>query len=116
MTDKTLFEKIINGDIPADVVYEDEQCIAIKDIAPQAPTHLLVIPKKAIPMLAKVAPVDESLLGHLLLVASDIAKKAGISEAYRIVINNGAEAGQTVFHLHLHLLGNKKFLESNFSF
>lgn len=116
MTDKTLFEKIINGDIPADVVYEDEQCIAIKDIAPQAPTHLLVIPKKAIPMLANAALVDEGLLGHLLLVASDIAKKAGISEAYRIVINNGAEAGQTVFHLHLHLLGNKKFLESNLSF
>ena len=116
MTDKTLFEKIINGDISADIVYEDEQCIAIKDIAPQAPTHLLVIPKKAIPMLAKATPVDENLLGHLLLVTSDIAKKAGISEAYRIVINNGAEAGQTVFHLHLHLLGNKKFLESNFSF
>jgi histidine triad (HIT) family protein len=116
MTDKTLFEKIINGDIPADVVYEDEQCIAIKDIAPQAPTHLLVIPKKAIPMLANAALVDEGLLGHLLLVASDIAKKAGISEAYRIVINNGAEAGQTIFHLHLHLLGNKKFLESNLSF
>jgi histidine triad (HIT) family protein len=116
MTDKTLFEKIINGDICADIVYEDEQCIAIKDIAPQAPTHLLVIPKKAIPMLANAAPVDEGLLGHLLLVASDIAKKAGISEAYRIVINNGAEAGQTIFHLHLHLLGNKKFLESNLSF
>jgi histidine triad (HIT) family protein len=116
MADKTLFEKIITGDIPADIVYEDEQCIAIKDIAPQAPTHLLVIPKKAIPMLANAAPEDEILLGHLLLVASNLAKEAGIGEAFRIVINNGTEAGQTVFHLHLHLLGNKKFVENNLSF
>jgi|TARA_B110000196_G_scaffold130419_1_gene112959 histidine triad (HIT) family protein len=116
MADKTLFEKIITGGIPADIVYEDEQCIAIKDIAPQAPTHLLVIPKKAIPMLANAAPEDEILLGHLLLVASNLAKEAGIGEAFRIVINNGTEAGQTVFHLHLHLLGNKKFVENNLSF
>jgi histidine triad (HIT) family protein len=116
MLEKTLFEKIIIGDIPSDIIYEDEYCIAIKDIAPQAPTHLLIIPKKALPKLVDATLEDENLLGHLLLVAGDIAKKIGISEAFRIVINNGAEAGQTVFHLHLHLLGDKKYIENNLSF
>jgi|TARA_B110000444_G_scaffold147266_1_gene137719 histidine triad (HIT) family protein len=116
MADKTLFQKIMTGDIPSDILYEDEYCIVIKDIAPQAPTHLLIIPRKAIPMLANASTDDKSLLGHLLLVATDTAKQLGIEEAFRIVINNGVEAGQTVFHLHLHLLGNKKFLENNLSF
>jgi len=116
MANKTLFQKIMTGDIPADVLYEDEHCIVIKDIAPQAPTHLLIIPRKLIPMLADATADDKILLGHLLIVATDTAKKLGVEEAFRIVINNGVEAGQTVFHLHLHLLGNKKFLENNLSF
>ena len=116
MADKTLFEKIMVGDIPADIMYEDEYCVVIKDAVPQAPTHLLIIPRKPIPMLAKADLDDKELLGHLLTVANDMAKRTGIDESFRVVINNGAEAGQTVFHLHLHLLGNKKFVENNLSF
>jgi len=116
MEHNTLFEKIMAGDIPADIVHEDEHCIAIKDIAPQAPTHLLIIPRKPIPMLAKATANDKGLLGHLLLVANELAKITGIDESFRVVINNGADAGQTVFHLHLHLLGSKNFLENNLSF
>lgn len=116
MTEETLFTKIIKGDIPADIVYEDEYCYAIKDIAPQAPTHLLIIPKKPIPRLVDATPEDKALLGHMMLVIGDIANKIGIGEAFRVVINNGAGVGQTVFHLHLHLLGNKEFSEGSLGF
>lgn len=116
MSEPTLFTRIIDREIPADIVYEDEHCIAIKDIAPKAPTHLLVIPKKPIPRLVDATAEDKALLGHLMLAAAEIARQAGVGEAFRLIANNGAGAGQTVFHLHLHILGNKKFSESQLGF
>jgi len=116
MSEETLFTKIINGYIPADIVYEDEHCFAIKDIAPKAPTHLLVIPKKPIPRLVDASAEDKALLGHMMLMVGEIAKKAGVDEAFRVIINNGEGVGQTVFHLHLHILGNKKFSEDSLGF
>jgi Diadenosine tetraphosphate (Ap4A) hydrolase and other HIT family hydrolases len=113
MTEKTIFSKIIDGEIPSEFIYQDEICVCIRDIAPQAPTHLLIIPRKPIAMLADATPEDQAILGHLLLKAGDIARQLGVSEAFRLVINNGAGAGQTVFHLHLHLLANKKFAEGS---
>ena len=109
MGEKTLFEKIIDREIPADIVLEDEQCIAFRDINPQAPMHILVCPKKVISMLSRSETPDAQLLGHLLLKGSEIAAKEGYEDTYRVVINNGAEVGQTVFHLHLHILGGRKF-------
>jgi histidine triad (HIT) family protein len=111
MPEETLFTKIINGDIPADRLYEDEHCICIKDISPQAPTHVLLIPRKPIPRLVDASPEDHEILGHLLLTAGEIARQLGVEDAFRLLINNGADAGQTVFHLHLHILANKKFTE-----
>lgn len=116
MSEETLFTKIINGDIPADIVYEDEHCFAIKDIAPKAPTHLLVISKKPIPRLVDASAEDKALLGHMMIIVGEIAKKAGVDEAFRVIINNGEGVGQTVFHLHLHILGNKKFSEDSLGF
>ncbi|HEB28288.1 MAG TPA: histidine triad nucleotide-binding protein [Porticoccus sp.] len=116
MPEETLFTKIINGEIPADIVYEDEHCFVIRDIAPKAPTHLLVIPRKPIPRLVDASPEDKALLGHLLLTVGDIAKQVGIDEAFRVVINNGESVGQTIFHLHLHILGNKTFSEDSLGF
>jgi histidine triad (HIT) family protein len=110
-TSPTIFSKMIDGDIPVDMVYEDDECICIRDIAPQAPTHLLIIPRKPIPRLADASLEDKALLGHLMLKVGDIAKQAGVEEAFRVIINNGANAGQTVFHLHLHLLAGKTFSE-----
>ena len=104
--DKTIFQKIIEKEIPSDIIFEDELCIVIKDIAPQAPIHMLVIPKKSLPRLFDACDVDQNLLGHLLLIANKMAKQMGVEDAFRIVINNGAEAGQTVFHLHLHILAH----------
>jgi len=105
----TLFSKIIQREIPADIVYEDEQCLAFRDVNPQAPVHILVIPKKPIAMVADAAEEDEALLGHLLTTASKIAKQEGFGDAFRLVVNNGADAGQTVFHLHVHILGGRSF-------
>jgi histidine triad (HIT) family protein len=102
----TLFAKIISGELPADVVYEDEQCLAFRDIAPQAPTHILVIPRRPIARLAEATPDDGPLLGHLLLVAAKVARSEGLEDA-RFVINDGQAAGQTVFHLHVHVLGGR---------
>lgn len=113
MAHTTIFSKIIAGEIPTEFVYQDDLCVCIRDIAPQAPTHLLIIPKKSIATLADAAPEDQALLGHLLLKAGDIARQLGVGDSFRLVINNGAEAGQTVFHLHIHLLANKKFSEGN---
>lgn len=116
MTEETLFSKIIKGEIPADIVYEDEHCIAIKDIAPKAPVHLLVIPRKIIPRVIDAGEEDQALLGHLMLAAGKVADEAGIGEAFRLIVNNGAGAGQTVFHLHVHILGGKNFSESSLGF
>lgn len=103
----TIFGKIIRREIPADIVYEDEQCLAFRDVNPQAPTHVLLIPKREIPMLAKAGDSDQALLGHLLLTAGKIAQQLGVGDAFRLVVNNGAGAGQTVFHLHLHILAGR---------
>lgn len=103
----TLFLKIINREIPADIVYEDDQCLAFKDINPQAPMHVLIIPKKPIARLAEAETSDQELLGHLMLKASEIAEEQGYGEAFRLVVNNGEGAGQAVFHLHLHILGGR---------
>jgi len=116
MTEETLFSKIIKGEIPADIIYEDEHCIAIKDIAPKAPVHLLVIPRKIIPRIIDAEADDQALLGHLMLAAGKIAEEAGIGDAFRLIVNNGAGAGQTVFHLHVHILGGKNFSESSLGF
>lgn len=104
---KTLFEKIIAREIPATIVYEDELCIAIRDINPTAPTHILLIPRKPMPRLCDATPEDQALLGHLMLTASKIADDEGYGEAYRLVVNNGAAAGQSVFHLHLHIIAGR---------
>lgn len=116
-TAPTLFTRIINREIPADIIYEDELCIVIHDIAPQAPIHVLIIPKQPIARLADAAQTDQSILGHLMLVAGDVARGLDVDDAFRLVVNNGADAGQTVFHLHLHILagvkGSKEFFETD---
>jgi histidine triad (HIT) family protein len=109
MTDKTLFERIIDREIPADIVYEDEQCIAFRDVNPQAPMHILVCPKKPLAMVSVAGAEDASLLGQLMLRAAQIADEQGYKDAFRLVINNGAAVGQTVFHIHVHLLGGRSF-------
>jgi histidine triad (HIT) family protein len=109
----TIFGKIIRGEIPSEFLYEDEHCIAINDINPQAPVHVLVIPKRCIPRLADAQAGDQALLGHLLLAAGKVAEQLGVSEAFRLVINNGSGAGQTVFHLHLHIIAGRTFSEGH---
>ena len=104
----TLFEKIINREIPADVLHEDETCIAIRDIAPQAPVHALVIPKKVLPRIAEARREDQEVIGHLLLVAGQLARSEKLDDGFRIVINNGSDGGETVPHLHVHLLGGRQ--------
>ena len=105
----TIFGRIIRRELPADIVYEDEHCLAFRDVNPQAPTHVLIVPKKEIPRLSDAGVEDQALLGHLLLAANEIARQLGIADAFRLVVNNGAEAGQSVFHLHLHVLGGRAF-------
>tara|TARA_Y100001970_G_scaffold154268_1_gene188906 strand:- start:14930 stop:15271 length:342 start_codon:yes stop_codon:yes gene_type:complete len=107
MTNKTIFTKIINGEVPCDKLFEDNKCIAFNDIAPQAPIHYLVIPKKPIISLLNATDEEKSLLGHLLLVGKKIAINKNI-DSWRTVINTGEESGQTIFHLHLHFLSGKK--------
>jgi histidine triad (HIT) family protein len=105
----TLFEQIINREVPAQIIYEDDRCVAFRDINPQAPIHVLVIPKKAIPRLGEATDSDEALLGHLLLTAAEVAKREGIAEnGYRLVLNQGWHAGESVPHLHVHLLGGRQ--------
>lgn len=104
---KTLFEKIIDREIPATLVYEDEQCVAFRDINPGAPTHVLLVPRKPIAKLSDATPADQALLGHLLLAAGKVAAQLGVGDAFRLVVNNGAGAGQSVFHLHLHIIGGR---------
>ena len=107
MPEETIFSKIIAGDIPCEEVYQDEYCLAFKDIEPQAPIHILIIPKKPILSLKSAQNEDKELLGHLLLISKVIAKKYDLHD-WRTVINTGEDAGQTVFHLHLHLIGGRK--------
>jgi histidine triad (HIT) family protein len=104
----TIFAKIINREMDADIIYEDDQALAFRDINPQAPVHFLVIPKKPIAMLSDAADSDQALLGHLLLVARKVAADEGL-EDFRLNVNNGAGASQTVFHLHIHVLGGRSF-------
>lgn len=103
----TIFQKIINRQIPADIVFEDELCLAFRDINPQAPVHVLIIPKKAIPSLAQAQQDDQALLGHLLLVARNLAAQLQLANGYRTVMNCGPDGGQSVDHLHIHLLGGR---------
>lgn len=106
----TLFTKIINREIPADIVYEDDKCMAFKDINPQAPIHLILIPKKEIPTLNDASGKDHAVLGHLMLKAAEIARNQGIADdGYRVVLNTNKGAGQEVFHIHFHILGGRKF-------
>lgn len=109
----TIFGKIVSGEIPAEFLYEDEHCIAINDVNPQAPVHVLVIPKRDIPRLVDAQANDQALLGHLLLAAGKVAQQLGVAEAFRLIINNGSGAGQTVFHLHLHIIAGKTFAEGH---
>lgn len=104
---KTIFKRIIDKEIPAKIVHEDDLCLAFHDVNPQAPTHVLIIPKREIPSLAHVTGDDQSVLGHLLLTATKLAKQLGLADGYRVVINSGRHGGQTVDHLHLHLLGGR---------
>ena len=109
MASKTIFQKIIEKEIPSEFIYEDDLCIVINDINPQAPLHLLIIPKKPLSKLSDAQEKDLNLLGHLMLVAGNMSRKFNVEDAFNIVINNGEKAGQTVFHLHIHLLaGNEK--------
>ncbi len=105
---ETIFSKIINREIPADIVYEDDLALAFKDVNPQAPVHVLVIPKKPISQLGVSTPEDQELLGHLLLTVKEVAQQLNLNNGYRVVINNGIDGGQTVDHLHLHILGQRQ--------
>ena len=106
---KTLFEKIAAREIPATIIYEDDQVLALQDIKPVAPTHVLIVPKKPIPRIARATADDKAVLGHLLVKAAEVAKRLGLEEGgYRIVINNGPDAGETVPHLHCHILGGRQ--------
>jgi len=108
MSEKTLFQRIDDGEIPGDFVHRDEHCFAIRDIRPVAPTHILIIPHKPIPGNSDIRPEDASLVGHLFVVARSIAESEGLEGGYRLVFNCGRDGGQEVPHLHLHLLGGRK--------
>jgi histidine triad (HIT) family protein len=104
----SIFGKIMRGEVPAEIVYEDDRALAFRDVNPVAPTHILVIPRKPLEMLSAAGEEDEALLGHLMLVAKKVAADEGL-ENFRVAINNGAGAGQTVFHLHVHVIGGRTF-------
>jgi len=107
--EKTLFQKIADKELPSTLVYEDDQVVAFKDIDPQAPTHILIVPRKPIPRIAEARPEDHQMLGHLLLKAAEIARQVGLeTSGYRLVINNGPHGGEAVPHLHLHILGGRQ--------
>jgi len=103
----TVFGRIIRREIPARIEHEDDRCLAFHDVSPQAPVHVLVIPKQAIPSLAAVTAGDASLMGHLVLIATQLAAKLGLDDGYRLVVNCGRDGGQSVDHLHVHLLGGR---------
>ena len=104
----TIFGRIIRGEVPARIVHDDETCLAFHDVAPQAPTHVLVIPKRPIASLAEIGPADAGLLGHLVVVATQIAARLGLGDGYRLVVNCGPDGGQSVDHLHVHLVGGRR--------
>ncbi len=104
----TIFKKIIDKEIPADIVYEDDLCLAFRDVAPKAPTHVLVIPKKEIARLSDLEEEDRELAGHLLMVINQVAAELGLDNGFRVVVNCGDEGGQEVPHLHFHLLGGRQ--------
>ncbi|MCH7225633.1 histidine triad nucleotide-binding protein [Haloferula sp. A504] len=107
--DKTIFEKIRDGEIPAEIVHEDEHCLCFRDISPQAPTHLLLVPKRRVARLTAAGQADGELLGHLMLASATVAREQGFAESgYRVVINNGPDGGEEVPHLHLHLLAGRR--------
>ena len=106
---ETIFQKIIDKEIPADIIYEDEKSLVFKDINPVAPIHILIIPKKQIEKISDAEESDQDLLGHLFLVAGKVARQLGVENAFRLVVNNGAGAQQTVFHLHIHLIAEREF-------
>ncbi len=111
MNDNCIFCKIIAGEIVSEIIYEDDECIAFNDISPQAPTHVLIIPREHLASLDKAEPIHKKTLGHLLLTAAEIAREKGFaSGGYRVVINTNPDGGQTVFHLHVHLLGGRQFI------
>lgn len=105
---KTIFEKIIAREIPARIEHEDEHCVVLHDIQPQAPVHLLIVPKKAIPRVSEATPADQAVLGHLILTAGTVARKLGLGDGFRLVVNNGPLACESVPHLHLHLLAKRQ--------
>jgi histidine triad (HIT) family protein len=107
MAEKTIFKRIIDGEIPARIAYQDEQCLAFHDIAPQAPTHVIVIPKREIPSLKEVTDEDAPLMGHLVAVIANLARQLQLDQGYRVIVNCGPYAGQSVDHLHFHLLGGR---------
>ncbi|XP_051517851.1 histidine triad nucleotide-binding protein 2, mitochondrial isoform X2 [Myxocyprinus asiaticus] len=104
----TIFSKIIDKTIPANIIYEDDKCLAFRDVSPQAPVHFLVIPRIPIPRISEAHDDDAPLLGHLLMVAKNVAKKEGLDEGYRVVINDGKNGAQSVYHLHVHVLGGRQ--------
>jgi histidine triad (HIT) family protein len=108
MSEKTIFKRIIDREIPAAIVYEDDLCLAFNDISPQAPTHVLLIPKKEIPTVNDLTDEDQSLIGHLFLVAGKLARQFGLDGGYRLVLNCGPDAGQAVNHIHVHILGGRR--------
>jgi histidine triad (HIT) family protein len=108
VTTKTIFKRIIDGEIPAKILYDDDLCLAFHDVHPQAPTHVLVIPKKEITGLAALGDDDAALVGHILVVIAKLARELGLEGGYRVVTNCGPDAGQSVDHLHFHLLGGRK--------
>lgn len=105
---KTIFQKICDKEVPANIVYEDEQVVAFYDIKPQAPVHILIVPRKPIPRISEASEEDQAILGRLLIVAKKLAEKLNLKNGFRLVINDGTDAGQEVFHLHLHLLAGRK--------
>jgi len=104
----TIFGKIIRGEVPARIIHDDDRCLAFHDVSPQAPVHVLVIPKQPIPSLAAATAADAGLLGHLVVVATELARTLGLADGYRLVINCGRDGGQSVDHLHVHLLGGRQ--------
>lgn len=104
----TIFKKILNKEIPATLVHEDDLCLAFRDVQPQAPTHILIIPKKEIASMAELTPSDKEVMGHMIITASEIAQKEGLAKnGYRLVINTNSDGGQSVYHLHMHILGGR---------
>lgn len=108
MSHQTIFQRILEGEIPADILYKDETVFAIRDINPQAPVHVLIIPVEPLPRLGEAGEAHRDLLGHLLLVAAQLAEKLSLGKGYRVVLNNGADGGESVPHLHVHLLGGRQ--------